>query len=183
MYQKSSHWYYLNLFFRWFRNAHIFVHTCTEICACIFSAKQNSRNKKRKGAQRLAVTTWYDWYARWILLFKIKMTWNPALLRQDAKSGEQNKKSRWRLFHHLPYFLVRPAGFEPAAYGFEVRRSIQLSYGRRIWPLHADHFVQSAGGWQVSVPAPWNAEPISLGWLKFSRFLIYKKIEQPLRVK
>ena len=34
--------------------------------------------------------------------------------------------------------MVRPAGFEPAAYGFEVRRSIQLSYGRAIEKTIAD---------------------------------------------
>ena len=32
--------------------------------------------------------------------------------------------------HRHIRFLVRPAGFEPAACGLEVRCSIQLSYGR-----------------------------------------------------
>ena len=42
-----------------------------------------------------------------------------------------SKRKRATVFVCNPLkFMVRPAGFEPAAYGFVVRHSIQLSYGR-----------------------------------------------------
>ena len=45
--------------------------------------------------------------------------------------------------------MARPAGFEPATYGFEVRRSIQLSYGRVLHILIDSCHVIQAGSLSV----------------------------------
>ena len=50
--------------------------------------------------------------------------------RKKWDQSKGNKKGLQGKTCEALIFLARPAGLEPAACGFEVRRSIQLSYGR-----------------------------------------------------
>ncbi len=54
------------------------------------------------------------------------------LLHVSPPATGPNKRSRGDSTADLRFCFARPEGFEPPTFGLEVRRSIQLSYGRLL---------------------------------------------------
>ena len=61
--------------------------------------------------------------------------------------GHESRKKGLSIIAKSLNLLARPAGFEPATYGFVVRHSIQLSYGRKKEGIYS----RDAATWQERI--------------------------------
>jgi hypothetical protein len=71
----------------------------------------------------------------WALACALLLLLQPAAIADEAGCADRNMlKGRNFRRKSLPSLGARPAGFEPATVGLEIRCSVRLSYGRFVLP-------------------------------------------------